>query len=177
MESQSQSFLPAASANPTSTTYFRLHGLGVNDLPEHKDLEDVQVDPPTVTEFIEKALDEASFAIRDLKNYRAKKRYRFGDQYPRVKTFTKDDGELTWAARTSTHNHTVARRASWDDFQRGLQMNHSFHERMFTEDIFDANRILKWSADDLELAGMRPGFHNISMEGKNGLQFLHCLRL
>ena len=50
-----------------------------------------------------------------------------------------------WVARGSTHtNQSLTGTASWSELDSALRTEHSYHERLYTPDVFDAYKVLEW---------------------------------
>lgn len=54
-------------------------------------------------------------------------------------------GRESWFARVSEHvEGSGGGQASWEEWEGGLRVNHSQHERDYTPDVYDANEVLVW---------------------------------
>ena len=51
-------------------------------------------------------------------------------------------------SRKSTHiNKPETGTATWEEFDSGLRVQHSEHEREYTPDVFDSFKVLDWNAE------------------------------
>jgi hypothetical protein len=144
-------------------TYLTLKPLDVHALPPHPELDHAQDNGPTLRTFIRNLLDDRR-EINATGTYKAKGTKDYGIQYPEVRLYVKKVGKENWASRTSVHNPNHAARASFNDFQEALKKDHSKHERLFTDTIFDCNQLLAWSAEELDKAADGLAFTDLTME-------------
>jgi hypothetical protein len=77
--------------------------------------------------------------------------------------------EEAWFARTSVHaNQKEEGTADWREFDHGLRVQHSEHERDYTPDVYDSHRVLDW---DEETAGLDLGGVWTGVEMRSRLHF------
>ncbi|CAF9925994.1 MAG: hypothetical protein HETSPECPRED_006224 [Heterodermia speciosa] len=56
--------------------------------------------------------------------------------------------EEAWFSRKSTHaNKPETGTATWEEFDSGLRVQHSEHEREYTPDVLDSFKVLDWNAE------------------------------
>lgn len=61
-----------------------------------------------------------------------------------------DTSREAWFARRSRHaNRSDQGTADFPEFDHGLRVNHSEHEREYTPDVFDSYRVLDWDPDTM----------------------------
>ncbi|KAL8826966.1 MAG: hypothetical protein Q9191_003472 [Dirinaria sp. TL-2023a] len=72
---------------------------------------------------------------------------------PRKSSRAKQSYGEAWFARKSVHaNKGDLGTANWREFDEGLRVNHSEHEREYTPDVFDSYKVLDWNDDIGRLA-------------------------
>lgn len=72
---------------------------------------------------------------------------------PRKSSRAKQSYGEAWFARKSVHaNYRDLGTANWREFDEGLRVNHSEHEREYTPDVFDSYKVLDWNDDIGRLA-------------------------
>lgn len=74
---------------------------------------------------------------------------------PRKSSKAKPGYGEAWFARKSLHdNKTQTGTANWREFNEGLRVNHSEHEREYTPDVFDSYKVLDWND---QIGGLEEG--------------------
>jgi len=149
--------IPGASGN-----LLRRRPLGLNDLPKQALLATTQESAVELTDFVKAALNQGlaladqiqtSFTKKGSKNY--------VDNY-----LKQSDGEK-WFARSSAHQDSKAKgTADFEEFDFGLRVDHSIHEKDYTPDVYDANKILDWDSEiqtGVVSASVGGGFSEIKM--------------
>lgn len=72
-----------------------------------------------------------------------------------------------WFARRSRHaNRSDQGTADFPEFDRGLRVNHSEHEREYTPDVFDSYRVLDWDSEDVRHDFAIDNYSEIHMSGE-----------
>lgn len=67
-------------------------------------------------------------------------------------------------ARKSTHVHKAETgTATWEEFDGGLRVQHSEHEREYTPDVFDAFKVLDWDAETDALGDELGEYRDVKM--------------
>ena len=72
-----------------------------------------------------------------------------------------------WFARRSRHaNRSDQGTADFPEFDHGLRVNHSEHEREYTPDVFDAFRVLNWDSETVRHGFTIDNYSEIHMSSK-----------
>ena len=67
-------------------------------------------------------------------------------------------------ARKSTHVHKPETgTATWEEFDSGLRVQHSEHEREYTPDVFDSFKVLDWDAETDALGDELGEYRDVKM--------------
>lgn len=141
----------------------RMRALDIQKIPAHPDLASQQKSAPDITTFAANALKEASTFITAYLPQHFSIKTESKQSPPStapVKVYSHDittaflpaeigadsaDTE-SWFARTSTHqNEATSGTASWEEFDSGLRVNHSQHEKDYTPGVLDAHEIMNWN--------------------------------
>ena len=164
----------AASSDAGLGPLIRMRALKIDELPVHPELSSQQSSAPDLNSFVSAALKEANtfvtkywsskFSVKDTNKQSP-------PSTASVKLFTHEIkatdltkelqgagcGDETWFARTSVHdNEAKSGTASWQEFDNGLRVDHSQHEKDYTPDVYDAHKALDWSTE-LEARGRKVG--------------------
>lgn len=83
---------------------------------------------------------------------------------PRKSSRAKQNYGEAWFARKSTHtNKGQPGTATWREFDEGLRVNHSEHEREYTPDVYDSHKVLSWDEDIGRLAEGLEDYTDVKM--------------
>lgn len=153
---------------PALGSLIRMRALKPKEMPSHPHLAAQQTaDSPPLEAFISEILDEghdfmtkylpATFKVKDANKQSPPSKapvellsYEISAHDLPEEGRTMGQPE-TWFARTSIHeNAAKPGTASWEEFDHGLRVDHSQHEKEYTPDVLDAHNVLDWSS---ELAG------------------------
>ena len=75
-------------------------------------------------------------------------------------------GEEAWFARRSIHeNSTAPGTATFDEFDWGLRVDHSEHEREYSLEVFDSYKVIDWGSGLGDGADLE-GYSNVTMSRK-----------
>ena len=75
---------------------------------------------------------------------------------------------MTRFARKSTHaNKAEDGTATWEEFDNGLRVLHSEHEREYTPDVFDSFKVLDWDAETDALGDELGDYGDVKMSSKS----------
>ena len=79
-------------------------------------------------------------------------------------------------ARKSTHIHkTETGTATWEEFDGGLRVQHSEHEREYTPDVFDSFKVLDWDAETDALGDELGEYKDVKMSSMSISALFPCL--
>ena len=77
---------------------------------------------------------------------------------------------MTRFARKSTHaNKAEDGTATWEEFDNGLRVLHSEHERDYTPDVYDSHKVLDWDAETDALGEELGDYRDVKMSSKSAL--------
>ena len=142
----------------------RMRALDISKLPAHPELASQQTAAPDVQTFVSAVLEEANAFMTTYLPHRFKVKDSGKDSPPataRVALSSHDisvqdlpaevreagAGNETWFARTSIHDNVAKDgTASWEEFDEGLRVDHSQHEKDYTPDVYDAHEALNWTS-------------------------------
>lgn len=149
--------IPRASGN-----LLRRRPLGLNDLPNQALLATTQGSAVELTDFVKAALTQGLALADQIQTSFAKK----GSKNSVDNYLKQSDGEK-WFARSSEHQDSKAKgTADFEEFDFGLRVDHSIHEKDYTPDVYDANKILDWDSE-IQTGGVSAsvggGFSEIKM--------------
>ena len=84
----------------------------------------------------------------------------------------KEKGEA-WFARRSRHaNISEPGSANWTEFDAGLRVEHSKHEEMYTDGVYDSYRVLDWD-DETRGTNWDEGWQNVDMRSTSNRPHHH----
>lgn len=136
--------------------------LKVSELPAHPELTVKQSNAPEVRTFVSDALEEGNkfmisympskFALKDAnkKSSPATADVKLTTHELQVRDLPREvqgsgAGNESWFARTSIHDNKAEEgTASWDEFDNGLRVDHSQHEKDYTPGVLDAHEVMNW---------------------------------
>ena len=140
----------------------RMRALKIEELPAHPDLASQQSSAPDLQSFVSEALAEAEtfvthywrnkFQVKDANKQSPPstapvKLFSHDVKGPYLPKEVEDGGAGVehWFARESIHqNEAKDGTASWQEFDHGLRVDHSQHEKDYTPDVFDAHEVMNW---------------------------------
>lgn len=154
----------ASEASPLGPL-IRMRALKPQELPDHPDLSPQQSSAPDLRIFVSNALNEAhtfttvyqpqKFQVKDTAKSSPPSTARVALSALEIKAAdlpkaTQDAGATAnenWFSRTSIHdNEAKEGTASWEEFDNGLRVDHSQHEKDYTPDVQDAHEVLNWDS-------------------------------
>jgi Protein of unknown function (DUF3074) len=138
--------------------------VAITDLPFHPVLSGVQKEDqcPALQPFASAFLTQGNtFATRSLANLTRQKGTKSSEGSAASVIVLKGDvGKEFWVGRRSEHAGKPEKGdATWEEFDNGLRVNHSFNEMAYTPGVTDAVQICDWDVEvegwtDVKLAGM-----------------------
>ncbi|OCL08954.1 hypothetical protein AOQ84DRAFT_354246 [Glonium stellatum] len=135
----------------------RRRPLGSNQLPKQALLATAQESAVGLAEFVEAALSQGLALADEIQTSFTKK----GSKNSVDSYFRQSDGEK-WFARSSEHQDNKAKgTADFEEFDFGLRIDHSIHEKDYTPDVYDANKLLDWDAE-IQAGGLSEGVGGFS---------------
>ena len=79
-------------------------------------------------------------------------------------------------ARKSTHtSKSETGTATWEEFDGGLRVQHSEHEREYTPDVFDSFKVLDWDAETDTLGEELGEYRDVKMSSMSINVLFPCL--
>jgi hypothetical protein len=139
-------------------TYLQLKPLAVSDLPVHPDLSSQQSSSISIRDFLTSAVKDALELVDNTipSSFKMSGTKSAAPSSAKVQILSGQatHGSSEWFARRSIHkDQDIFGTATWAQFENGLRVDHSRHEKEYTPDVFDANPIVEWDLSQLSITG------------------------
>lgn len=146
----------------------RMRQLNIQQLPAHPDLASQQSAPADIQLFVQSALEEAVAFMEGYLPHHFQARDGVKSSPPSAVGVTVLQGDIkgselpievrqpgtsneAWFARLSVHDNAAKEgTASWEEFEQGLRIDHSKHEKDYTPGVVDAHEVMNWDSELVE---------------------------
>jgi hypothetical protein len=147
-----------------------------SELPQHPDLAPAQGEGtlPDTQAFVKDVLEEGHrFITEDLQNPSVFKTVSKDKRSPpstaplEVRAAEIHQASVTenWFARISIHEDSSDKgTATWEEFDNGLRVDHSEHEKDYTPDLVDAHQVLSWREQLATAGGVVGEWQDVTLE-------------